>query len=47
MEMSSRDRLDVIDTTVQKTYAWLKDLSAELGGITLREAWQPAVGAHA
>jgi uncharacterized protein (DUF2267 family) len=37
--MRSQDHLDVIDTTVQKTYAWLNELGAELGGITRREAY--------
>jgi uncharacterized protein (DUF2267 family) len=36
---TAQDHVDVIDTTVQKTYAWIKDLSAELGDLGRRESF--------
>lgn len=32
------DDVDVIDTTVQKTYRWIDEISEELGGVGRREA---------
>src|SRR5437764_1088993 len=37
--MTAQDHLDVVDTTVQKTYAWINDLSEELGGVSRRESY--------
>jgi uncharacterized protein (DUF2267 family) len=37
--MSDDDRIEVIDTTVQKTYRWLHELSDELDGIGRRRAY--------
>ena len=34
------DDIDVIDTTVQKTYRWIDEISEELGGIGRREAYR-------
>jgi uncharacterized protein (DUF2267 family) len=34
------DDVDVIDTTVHKTYRWIDELSDELGGIGRREAYR-------
>ncbi len=34
------DDVDVIDTTVQKTYRWIDEISEELGGIGRREAYR-------
>jgi hypothetical protein len=36
--MTAQNHLEVIDTTVQKTYAWINDLSKELGAVSRREA---------
>jgi uncharacterized protein (DUF2267 family) len=36
---TTQDHVGVIDTTVQKTYTWIKDLSAELGGLGRRESF--------
>ncbi|HEV8469406.1 MAG TPA: hypothetical protein VGR46_07340 [Candidatus Limnocylindria bacterium] len=43
------DELDVIETTVQKTYRWIRELSDELGGIgpmlirgLYYEGWDPS-----
>ncbi|HEV7679445.1 MAG TPA: DUF2267 domain-containing protein [Candidatus Dormibacteraeota bacterium] len=38
--MTDRDRVDAIETTVQKTYAWLHDLGEELGGAPRKRAYQ-------
>src|SRR5437660_1106427 len=38
--MKTRDRLDVIETTVQKTYAWLDDLDSELGARSRQESYR-------
>ncbi len=38
--MTNDDRVESIDTTVQKTYAWLGDLSARLDGAGRRRAYQ-------
>jgi uncharacterized protein (DUF2267 family) len=38
--MTDSDRVESIDTTVQKTYTWLRDLSEELGGAGRRRAYQ-------
>ena len=37
--MTAQDHLEVIDTTVQKTYAWINDLRKELGGVSRHEAY--------
>jgi uncharacterized protein (DUF2267 family) len=37
--MTAQDHIEVVDTTVQKTYAWINDLSEELGGVSRREAY--------
>lgn len=37
--MTAQDHLDVIDTTVQKTYSWINDLREELAGVSRREAY--------
>lgn len=37
--MTAQDHLEVIDTTVQKTYAWINDLREELGGVSRHEAY--------
>ena len=37
--MTAQDHLDVVDTTVQKTYAWINEVSEELGGLSRREAY--------
>ena len=37
--MTAQDHLEVIDTTVQKTYAWINDLREDLGGVSRREAY--------
>ncbi len=34
------DDVDVIDTTVQKTYRWIDEISEELGGVGRREAYR-------
>jgi uncharacterized protein (DUF2267 family) len=34
------DDVDVIDTTVQKTYRWIDEISEELGSIGRREAYR-------
>jgi uncharacterized protein (DUF2267 family) len=34
------DDVDVIDTTVNKTYRWIDEISDELGGIGRREAYR-------
>ncbi len=34
------DDVDVIDTTVQKTYQWIDEISEELGGVGRREAYR-------
>ncbi len=34
------DDVDVIDTTVQKTYRWIDEISEELGGLGRREAYR-------
>jgi uncharacterized protein (DUF2267 family) len=34
------DDVDVIDTTVQKTYRWIDEISEQLGGIGRREAYR-------
>jgi uncharacterized protein (DUF2267 family) len=34
------DDVDVIDTTVHKTYRWIDEISEELGGIGRREAYR-------
>ena len=39
MDAAANDHLDVIDTTVQKTYAWINELGEELGGLSRREAY--------
>jgi uncharacterized protein (DUF2267 family) len=38
--MPSQNDLDVIDTTVQKTYSWINDLREALGGLPRRDAYQ-------
>jgi uncharacterized protein (DUF2267 family) len=38
--MSDDDRIEAIDSTVQKTYRWLRDLGAELGGLGRRRSYQ-------
>jgi uncharacterized protein (DUF2267 family) len=38
--MPSRNDLDVIETTVQKTYSWINDLREALGGLPRRDAYQ-------
>ena len=38
--MPDDDRIEAIDTTVQKTYAWLHDLDDELGGIGRHRSYQ-------
>ena len=38
--MSDDDRIEAIDSTVQKTYRWLHDLGAELGGLGRRRSYQ-------
>jgi uncharacterized protein (DUF2267 family) len=38
--MAERDRVDTIETTVQKTYVWLRDLAEDLGGVPRRRAYQ-------
>jgi uncharacterized protein (DUF2267 family) len=35
----AQDHLDVIDTTVQKTYRWINELSGDLGGVPRRDAY--------
>jgi uncharacterized protein (DUF2267 family) len=34
------DDVDVIDTTVHKTYRWIDEISEELGGVGRREAYR-------
>jgi uncharacterized protein (DUF2267 family) len=34
------DELDVIETTVQKTYRWIRELDQELGGVGRQESYQ-------
>jgi uncharacterized protein (DUF2267 family) len=34
------DKPDAIDTTVQKTYQWIDEVSEELGGVGRREAYR-------
>jgi uncharacterized protein (DUF2267 family) len=34
------DEVDVIDTTVHKTYRWIDEISEDLGGIGRREAYR-------
>jgi uncharacterized protein (DUF2267 family) len=34
------DQLDVIETTVQKTYRWIRELDDELGGVGRLESYQ-------
>jgi uncharacterized protein (DUF2267 family) len=34
------DEIDVIETTVQKTYRWIRELDEELHGVGRREAYQ-------
>ena len=34
------DEIDVIDTTVQKTFRWIDELKEELGGVGRREAFR-------
>jgi uncharacterized protein (DUF2267 family) len=34
------DDVDVIDTTVQKTYRWIDEINQELGGVGRREAYR-------
>jgi uncharacterized protein (DUF2267 family) len=34
------DELDVIETTVQKTYRWIRELDEELGGVGRQESYQ-------
>ena len=38
--MPSQNELDVIETTVQKTYSWINDLREALGGVPRRDAYQ-------
>jgi uncharacterized protein (DUF2267 family) len=38
--MSDNDHIDAIDTTVQKTYTWLRELCAELGVESRRKSYQ-------
>ena len=38
--MPSQNDLDVIETTVQKTYSWINDLREALGGLPRRDAYQ-------
>jgi uncharacterized protein (DUF2267 family) len=38
--MPSQNDLDVIETTVQKTYSWINDLREALGGVPRRDAYQ-------
>jgi uncharacterized protein (DUF2267 family) len=40
VEMPSQNDLDVIETTVQKTYSWINDLREALGGVPRRDAYQ-------
>jgi uncharacterized protein (DUF2267 family) len=40
VEMPSENDLDVIETTVQKTYSWINDLREALGGVPRRDAYQ-------
>lgn len=37
--MSPPDHLEVIDTTVQKTYEWINDLREQMGDASRREAY--------
>jgi uncharacterized protein (DUF2267 family) len=37
--MTAQDHLEVIDTTVHKTYEWINDLREEMGGVSRREAY--------
>ena len=37
---TTRDRPDAIDTTVQKTNRWIRELSEELAGVSRREAYR-------
>jgi uncharacterized protein (DUF2267 family) len=39
MDVAANDYLDVIGTTVQKTYAWINELGEEPGGLSRREAY--------
>lgn len=39
MSTAPDKRPDAIDTTVQKTYRWLRELAAELGGVSREEAY--------
>jgi uncharacterized protein (DUF2267 family) len=39
MSTAPDPRPDAIDTTVQKTYRWLRELAAELGGTSREEAY--------
>jgi uncharacterized protein (DUF2267 family) len=34
------DELDEIETTVQKTYRWIRELDEELGGVGRQESYQ-------
>lgn len=34
------DEVEVIETTVQKTYRWIRELDEELGGVGRRESYQ-------
>lgn len=37
--MRTQDHLDVITTTIQKTYGWLDELGEEVGRLTRRQAY--------
>src|SRR6266481_7334219 len=39
MSTAPDDRPDAIDTTVQKTYRWLRELAVELGGVGRDDAY--------
>jgi len=38
--LNALDDVDVIDTTVHKTYRWIDEISEDLGGIGRREAYR-------
>jgi uncharacterized protein (DUF2267 family) len=38
--LTRTDELDVIESTVQKTYRWIRELDEELGGVGQQESYQ-------
>jgi uncharacterized protein (DUF2267 family) len=38
--VTQADEVDVIETTVQKTYRWIRELDEELGGVGRRDSYQ-------